>query len=421
MSLKTLKLDVNKESRNTPYYFYLMSMLTSFLNFLYYPVLSRILPIDLYGEVQFIVTILFQVSVLFLALNIITVLVSIRYSKSPPVLAKKIIALSSALNISTAALTLVLVIVSSFFHQELGFNSPLAFIVMGIAILSTVPFTLTIGLLQGKNLYIRAATLNVIGSGLKLIFSVLFVLTGMGAVGAILGIAVGQFIAVIIFILNKKNSLSFSDTFSFTSNWGHRLKPDWLLILSCVWIIAVNILMSLDTILAKSTLNPEQAGEYAGIATLSKIAIFAVSPLMWLVIPSAAEFREKGKTVKILLLVALAFCASLVSLYLLFGDSVLLIVVGDQYLVMSNLLVLATIGSSLLSISAMMGVILIARQLYRHSALQAISMIAIFLTVFIYYSQSNDPLLAVLLAQAISGGVGVIYYSIIAYVRQVRK
>lgn len=402
----------------TSSYFYLMSMATSFLNFLYYPALSRLLPVDQYGEVQFIVTILFQISVLFLALNIVTILISLKYSHEPSVLTKKILALSSALNALTITITVALILVLGIFHQEFGFNNPIAIVAMGLAIISTVPFTLGVGLFQGRNLYIKAGSLNVLGSGLKLLISILLVLGGLGTTGAILGIALGQLGAVLLFTISGKDRLVFSDVFSLSSVGWHTLKDDRLLLSSCAWIIMVNILMSLDTIIAKASLVPDEAGEYAGVATLSKIAIFAVSPLMWLVIPRAVNYNKDKKTVYRLLTIATLFCTLLIGSYVILGRFIIEIIVGARYLVMSDLLVIATIGASLLSLAAMAGVILIARQAYRHAAWQACAITIGFLAAAVSSLYSNNGvILSILIGQAVGGGVGVVYYSIIRHIK----
>lgn len=385
-------------------------MLTSFLNFLYYPIASRLLPVDAYGETQFIVTILFQISVLFLALNIISILIALRYSHDNNMLSRKVVALSSLLNMATSLITLILVLLLCLSYESFNFDNITPFIAMGIAIISTVPFTVGVGTLQGRNQYIRAGTMNAVGAGLKLVCSMVLVLMGGGVMGAVLGIAIGQFAAVIIF--SYRGDISLKDLVSFKVGSLRTLRPDRLLIAASVWVIIVNLIMTIDTVGAKMLLSPIEAGQYAGIATLAKIAIFVVSPLMWLVIPSASLFSERRREVFILVTIASVFCLILLLAYNFFGDLIIPIIVGSDYLAMKNLLVLSTFASSLLAIAAMLNVVLFARRLYFHVAIQTIIMIMTVVLAILFYPKGS-PLISILFAQALSGGLGIVYYSII--------
>ena len=399
-------------SKQSQIYFYGLSMLTSFLNFLYYPLLSRLLPVNVYGEVQFLITILFQISVLFLALNIISILFALRYSHDGALLSRKTAALASILNISTLLITALLVAVLSIFHEGFQFDSTLPILALGLAIVSTVPFTIGIGKLQGQNLYTHSGIMNATGAALKLICSAILVVLGLGATGAILGVAIGQIFAVVIFRYRKL--LSLRELLSVNARAVSILKSDIILLTTSVSAILINIILTADTIGAKIILSPVEAGQYAGIATLAKIAIFVVSPIMWLVIPSATNFSTQSKITRKQVGIAVLFCIALMVAYLFAGDLLISLVVGDKYLVMKDLLLFSTAAASALAIAAMLNVILIARRKYIHTAVQTLLILLSFTSIVALGNQYIPSVETILLAQVISGGLGVLYYTIVS-------
>lgn len=411
MQDKTPKIIPVSKYARSQVYFYVLSMLTSLFNFLYYPVLARLVDVSTYGEVQFIATILFQISTLFLALNVVSIVLTITYASNDALLSKKLSAVSSLLNILTLCSTIILIVMLWLAHDQLQFSNPLAFAAMGIAIVSTVPFTLGVGVLQGKNSYVKAGSLNLTGAALKLLFASCLVIAGLGATGAILGIAIGQIVALLVF--SSRDGLTIRDTVSLNWRSVSTLASDRPLLVSSFFIVLINALMGIDVVLSKLLLNPAEAGEYAGVATLAKIAIFVVSPLMWISIPYAVR-RGGESAIKKLLLLAAALSTGLILLYLVFGEWVLSFTVGTQYLSMNSLLVIASVGSGAMAIAAMLNIILVARAQFRHAGLQAASM-ALTLTIsFVLCSSLSISLLpAILISQIASGGAGIAYYSIL--------
>lgn len=412
MPNKTPKIAAANSLRRSQLYFYGLSMLTSLFNFLYYPVLARLVPVDVYGEVQFIATLLFQLSTLFLALNVVSIVITINYGSDDKLLSSKLQALSSLLNNLTLLLTFGLVAILWLVSERLQFSSPLPFIAMAIAVISTVPFTLGVGVFQGKDRYLSAGLLNLSGAVIKLIAAVLFVLAGAGATGAIFGIAVGQIVALIIFSL-QNNGLRLRSLVSMNLHTIRSLVNDRLLIISSVCVLIINGFMGLDMVLSKFFLSSNDAGEYAGVATLAKIAIFVVSPLMWIAISYATKSSGQS-TVKKLVALAGFFSASLSILYLVAGDTIISITVGNQYLAESHLLTLASVAAGLMAIAAMLNIILVARSHFVHVAVQTGLMIVcwgVVITVCLFSSFSL--IVSILVAQAVSGSLGIAYYSII--------
>lgn len=385
-------------------------MAASLFNFLYYPVMARMVPANIYGEIQFLVALLFQVSTIFMALNVITIILSVKYCHSSDLLKNKITMLSTLFNIITFISTISLIVILFLGGNSLHFNSPISFIMLGVAAVSTVPFTIGIGKLQGQGKYIEAGVMNMVGSFIKFAASILFVILGLKTPGAILGIAVGQLSAVAIAIILGK--LVFSELFSLNISNINMLKIDKKLILSTgICVLIVNLLSVVDTIVAKTVLSPRDAGIYAGIATLAKIALYVVSPLMWMIIPAAATLDKQHSQVKKIFIVALALCLMLTIGYITFTDLTINFIIGEKFIEMENLLVYATIAMSLLALSSMSNIILAARGKYKNLIIQTVIMTTPVIITLLFIDNLNVYL--ILTAQLISGALGMIYYYIV--------
>lgn len=389
--------------------FYGLSMIASLFNFLYYPVMARLVPANTYGEIQFLVTLLFQVSIIFMALNVITIILSIKYRQSAPVLKNKIAMLSTLFNLITLVCTIIFTLILAFGGGLLRFDSPASFFMLGVAALSTVPFTVGIGKLQGQERYVDAGIMNAAGSLIKLVASIILVLVGLKTPGAILGIAIGQIGAVVIAIALGK--LVFSELFSLNLRQLSALIVDRkLIIIVGICVIVVNLLSIADTVVAKILLSPHDAGLYAGIATLAKIAIYVVSPLMWMLIPAAANTYAQHDRVKKLFVIAAFFCALLIIGYWLFTSQIINIVVGENFLQMRQLLVYATIAMSLLALSTMLNIILAARGYYHDLIIQTVIMVIPIALIALFAQHLSIH--QILTAQLVSGSAGMIYYYI---------
>lgn len=386
--------------------FYILSILTSFFNFLYYPVMARISNPHVYGEIQFLVTIIFQITIVFMALNVITIILSVRYRTNKQQLHESIAALSSLFNILTVCLTTLAVGILIFFRHNLQFDSPLAFIALGISIISTVPFTIGVGKLQGQERFIAAGILSMGGSFLKLLISTGLVLAGFGAEGAVIGIGVGQVIAVIAAV--SIGSLSLSEIFNFKPKNIRPLREDrMLIVIAGLSVIVTNLIITADTIGAKLLLDPTDAGIYAGIATLAKIAVYVVSPLMWIVIASAAEPHRNTRKINLIIKVSCLMCIGLILAYIFLPKLIVTLLIGTQYLTTIHLLVLTTTAMSTLTIAALLNTILVAS-----ARLKAIILHAgvILFSFFFYLWIFGTQLEMILWGQLVAGVCGIAYY-----------
>jgi O-antigen/teichoic acid export membrane protein len=268
--------------------FFLLSGFTSVLNYLYYPVLGRLVSVAEYGEIQFLVSLFTQFAVGFVVLNLLAIIISAQTTDGPA----RAYAINRLTRIATiVTLGLVVIGLTGIFlgSEFFTLSSPLAIIALGLSLLVNTPFTILIGRLQGEGRFAAAGTVGLMGALLKLVCSSVLVVTGLGVFGAIAGMGIGTLLAYICgelyrkkLALSSKNESSETEfpITAFMSTYG---------IVAFVSVLYITLLTTIDVAAARVSLNSEEAGQYAALATLSKTLLALSTPVMWLAIPYAVS------------------------------------------------------------------------------------------------------------------------------------
>lgn len=268
--------------------FFTGSMAVGFLNYLYYPVIGRLLHPASFGEVQVLFSLLAQITIFFAALGLLTVNIVANYSDSSR--RNRMIAELEKLGlIISLVLLLVTVAVAPELQTFFHFASPVPFVVLMIAVVAGVPATFCLGFLRGLKKFGIVSIVGIIMSAADIILSVILVLMGFGTIGAVSALALAQLIAF-GYAAAKARELGFTESLR-----GSIFKlPDFKLMLPelkyallvLVGSLAVTAMYSLDSIAVKHFFNAHQAGVYAGISTVARIIFFVTAPVVGVLIPS---------------------------------------------------------------------------------------------------------------------------------------
>ena len=397
--------------------FYMLSGVSSLLNYIYYPFISHLVSTSSYGEIQFLTSLFTQLSVGFVVLNILSIILTAKYQTSH----EKSSALKS-LNVAATSIMLIIIIFGSCIlllnKGSFGFVSPWPILALGVSLLINVPFTITIGRLQGEGKYMLSGIAGALGAGFKLVASVLFVLAGWGTTGAIAGIGVGMFAAIIVAnILDglqlkrpTRPSFSLSELMPLYVRRITHLKDERSLAFTALIAMTVmTVLSTADVLIAKFMLDPHDAGQYAGIATISKTIIYATTPLMWLSLPLAlANVTSAVKTIRRYIALTIGVAITLATLFSAvpsFFVERLLGIDAGSYL---TLLPLACIGMAVFSLLFIITSIDICRDRLRLTVFQSLATATVFILSFVLI-RSHGIIIAVIWAQIIAGFIGIIW------------
>lgn len=219
----------------------------------------------------------------------------------------------------------------------------------GSMIFSIFLLPVTRGVMQGMKKF-DVLGINMILEGiLKVIISIILVLSGIGVYGAVMGIIGGTLIAFLISLISikdvlngKKEDADISKIYSYSPS-----------VLYAIFIIL--LMQSLDVLIAKSIFTAELAGQYAVANLMGKIIFFGTVAISKTMLPLSAERFEKGvKTNKLFnkaLILTLLLCVSTIAIYGIFSELVVTILFGEEYLEISSIILNIAIAFTFISLA----------------------------------------------------------------------
>lgn len=226
------------------------------------------------------------------------------------------------------------------------------------------------GSLRGLKRFSALGFVSMSGTSFKLIFGIAFVMAGIGVSGALLGVAAGMILGLIISFIFLKPSIKSSDPhepdFRFSSFYSYSLPV-------MVAMISLSIPSNLDVILAKFFFSPADAGLYTSVSVLGKIIFFFSGAVGAVMFPMITEKYYRGENTKRILkksiIYAGALSGCLVLIYILFPQIVVMIF-GEKYINAIDLV--APYGMAMFFIS------IIALLVNYHLAIKNLRYIALF-------------------------------------------
>ena len=319
------------------------------LNYLYYPILGRMLPPAAFGEVQTLVSFFLQLTIFLTVLGLVTTNIAANYENADE--RNRVI---FDLERIALAVSLVLLVASVLARHQLQrffrFDDAMPFVVLVLAVVVSVPFTFRGAFVRGRHGFGVASISNLIASGVKILFSAGLVALGLGTVGAIWGVTAAQCAALIyIAYWARRMGLTRSDGAKWTS------KPNMTLLvpelkyagLVLVTSLIITLQFSIDILVVKHYFDARTAGLYAGIATVARIIFFLTGSISQVLMPmvkmknTAAENRALfKKSFGLLLLTGVP--ALLV--FVLLPGAIVHILMGGQYAEFASLLPLLSVA-----------------------------------------------------------------------------
>jgi O-antigen/teichoic acid export membrane protein len=402
--------------------FYGLSGLTSLLNYAYYPAIARQVGTSTYGEIQFLTSVFMQFAVGFVVLNILSIIITAKYPL--PDNRKKAL---QALNTVSITFILTVVVVGSVFlmlgRKTFGFTSALPLLLLGVSLLINVPFTILIGKLQGEGKFIRSGVVSALSGFFKLGFALLFVVLGWGSAGAIAGIATGMLAATIVghMIDGKRPAKPAKRTRmvnlgSVIRLYGKQLThfktERTLLVASLVAMGFLTVLSTADVLVSKVFLSPHDAGLYAGVATISKVILYATTPLMWLALPVAlANLPHTRSKVRYYVILTGVLGVTLLGVFTVFQSTIVQGLLGIDAGSYTSLLPLASVAMTLFALVLITTAVNLCQDRLRVAI--ATSLAAIFgFTIFFLAFQNTGEVKAGIIGQIAAACVAIIISTI---------
>jgi len=252
--------------------FFCGSILVAFFNYLYYPILSRMMDVESFGEVQALISLFLLFSMIIgvfrtIVINIVANAQEIKEKQELILMLQKV-----GLYI-VSSFSLLIIILSSQLKLFFNFDSIYPFISLAVLLVLSLFFTFRSAILQALHRFVEVSIANIYLSAGRLIFAVLLVYIGWASFGAITAIVLSQFLALIYVYLKTSNHLMTlaKAKVKITSQIKKELSYA-LLVFSAT--LCITFLYSADVIIIKHYFPADQAGFYSGIATIARIIFF---------------------------------------------------------------------------------------------------------------------------------------------------
>ncbi len=316
--------------------FFVGSTAVGVLNYLYYPVMSRVLHPAAFGEVQALISLFLQITIFLTVLSLVTINIVANYQSETQRDAVVLEFEHLALLVSIVLL-LITVACQNVLKRFLQFDATWPFILLMLAVVASVPMTFRGAFLRGKQRFGLASAVNIISAGSKIVFSAALVVLGGSTAGAIGGLVAAQIAACLAAL-----GWARKDGLRRPTGQGIIRLPNMKLLrpelpygmLVLVGSLFVTVQYSIDIVVVKHLFDPHTAGLYAGVASVARIIFFLTASISLVLMPLVKMGAAPGENERLLkksLGLVLAAGLPVLALFVLAPKPIVTLLMGHAY------------------------------------------------------------------------------------------
>jgi O-antigen/teichoic acid export membrane protein/glycosyltransferase involved in cell wall biosynthesis len=273
--------------------------------------------------------------------------------------------------------------IKAFMHLE----SSRPAILLVVFVVSALWLSMYRGLLQADRRFPWLAANIGLEATLRVVLSILFVVSGMGAAGVLAGYAASSVILIPVswwMVGHVRQATSAERT-------GFRHLGELLPVVAALGMTTA--LFNIDVMLARHFLPAATAGEYAGLSLMGRVLFYLTSSLGGAIMVSVAAAAGRDEQSRVLIkAVAITGSAALsvAVVYLLAGRQLIGLAFGNAYVDAAGALPLITIGMAALALTNTMVYFLLAMREVRFIAVLAVVVLLEVLMVQWHHSTPID-------------------------------
>ncbi len=316
-------------------------MLVAFLNYVFHPILGRLLSPADFGDVQVLISLIAQSAVIFGVFSIMAVNITTNVENQNE--RDAIITELRKIAFWIVGFISIFILISMFWLKSF-FNFSSVYPIVGLVVILLIsPVTIfRSAFLQGSGRFRELSSSGVISSFGRIIFSVIFVLLGLNVFGVTLGIILANISLLIYLYYKTSSSLNLgvkSGLYVLEEGSIVRELKYGLLVFFATGLIV--IFYTSDILIVKHYFNSVEAGLYSGISAIAKILFFVIGPASAVLLSSVKvenSFKENNSCLKKSLIVS--FIIGVVGLltFYLFNDIIVKLMIGKEYASLAYLL-----------------------------------------------------------------------------------
>ena len=280
--------------------FFVGSLFIALFNYLYYPIIGRMVSVSSFGEIQAIISIFMQLGIILTTFGYVVTNI-VNNTKNHAKSEQLIIKLEQITLIICITIFVLLCAVSLSLKTSLQFTSIIPLILVGILIIINVPSTSRTYFLQGLRRLKEVSIAGIIFSVGKLVISVVLILLGYNVAAVMIGYIIAQTITLLYLLAKTKNGFS-GLTRSFSLNHISSAADRKVVKAELVYGLAILVLLSgitlmytSDSIIVRLFFSPAESGTYSGISAVSRIVFFVTASIAGVLIASV-KMEDSRKT-----------------------------------------------------------------------------------------------------------------------------
>lgn len=371
--------------------FFAGSVAVGALNYLYYPILGRLLEPSIFGEVQVLVSLFLQLTIFLTVLSLVTINLVANY-RDEARRNRMVFELEKLALIVALVILLVTLVAGEQLKQLLQFESQWPFVILAITLVVTVPFTFRTAYLRGVHRFAATSLASIIGASSKILFSIALVMIGLGTSGAIAGLALAQAASLgyaawqarasgLVRPLNPRR---------FALPKLHMLLPELRYsIFVLLGSLGVMVLFSIDVIIVKLFFDAHTTGLYAGVATIARIIFFLTASISQVLLPSVKLNQPAHKNRQLLMksmLLLTVISAPVLLMCVIAPEFLIGLLMGENYLVYAGLLTVLSWAMFVISILNIIVLYFLALRRYTPAVFAIIGSVATCVLLLAYHS-----------------------------------
>lgn len=280
--------------------FFVGSMIIAVFNYLYYPVIGRLVSVSDFGEIQAIIAIFMQLGIILTAFGYVVTNI-INNTRSRQKSEALVIKLEQLTLILCVAVFIILCLSSFVLKNSLQFGSVVPLVMVGFLVVLNVPSTSRTYFLQGLRRLKEVSISGVIFAAGKLLLTVILILMGLNVFAVMTGYILAQTATLIYLLYRTKGQFpalktSFSIRFKQLIQRNGYIKSEIIYGLAILVLLSgVTLLYSSDSIAVRFFFSPVDSGMYSAISAVSKIVYFVTASVAGVLI-ATVKMRDAHKT-----------------------------------------------------------------------------------------------------------------------------
>lgn len=262
--------------------FFVGTLLISIFNYLYYPVIGRMVSVESFGEIQALISLFIQLGIILTAFGYVVTNITNNAKDSRESMAL-ILRLERITLVLCLFIFVLLSLLSYSLKSSLQFTSVGPLILVGILIVLNVPSTARTYYLQGEKRLKEVSVTGIIFAAGKLVLSVLFIFLFFAVTAAILGYIVALVLSLGYLVLKTGGVFpglgrSFKTKSADASVDRKTIKDELVYGLAILILLSgVTLLYSSDTVVVRLFFNPVEAGLYSAVSAVARIVFFVTA------------------------------------------------------------------------------------------------------------------------------------------------